>query len=146
MSLAFRGERVRIFFDSSAFAKRYVSEEGTDQVLNLCDQAAEIGMSAIALPEIISAFCRLRREGKITQVQYQRLKEALIGDIEDAAICDLNANVVANSIKALESASLRSMDAIHIGSAMAIQCDLFVSADLRQCDAAVLAGMAVKRV
>ncbi len=137
---------MRIFFDSSAFAKRYVREAGTDQVLALCDQATEMGMSAIALPEIISAFCRLNRENKITRVQYQQIKDALIADIEDAAICDLTANVLANSIKALELASLRSMDAIHIGSALALQCDLFVSADLRQCDAASRIGLRVERV
>lgn len=137
---------MRIFFDSSAFAKRYVREAGTDQVLALCDQATEMGMSAIALPEIISAFCRLNRENKITRVQYQQIKDALIADIEDAAICDLTANVLANSIKALELASMRSMDAIHIGSALALQCDLFVSADLRQCDAASRIGLRVERV
>lgn len=137
---------MRIFFDSSAFAKRYVREAGTDQVLALCDQATEMGMSAIALPEIISASCRLNRENKITRVQYQQIKDALIADIEDAAICDLTANVLANSIKALELASMRSMDAIHIGSALALQCDLFVSADLRQCDAASRIGLRVERV
>ena len=137
---------MRIFFDSSAFAKRYVREAGTDQVLALCDQATEMGMSAIALPEIISAFCRLNRENKITRVQYQQIKDALIADIEDAAICDLTANVLANSIKALELASMRSMDAIHIGSALALKCDLFVSADLRQCDAASRIGLRVERV
>jgi hypothetical protein len=47
---------VRIFFDSSAFAKRYVSEEGTDVVVQWCDRAPEIALSGIALPELISAF------------------------------------------------------------------------------------------
>jgi len=62
---------VRVFFDSSAFVKRYVEESGTDAVLNWCDQATEIGLSAIALPEIVSAFCRLRREDKINDTQYR---------------------------------------------------------------------------
>jgi len=31
---------MRIFFDSSAFAKRYVSEEGTEAVVHWCDRAA----------------------------------------------------------------------------------------------------------
>jgi predicted nucleic acid-binding protein len=61
------------FFDSSALVKRYVAEEGTEAVISLCDRASEIGLSGIALPEIISAFCRLRREGKISDVQYRQL-------------------------------------------------------------------------
>jgi predicted nucleic acid-binding protein len=137
---------VRVFFDSSAFAKRYVSETGTDKVLAWCDQATEIGLSAIALPEIISAFCRLRREGKIDDVQYRQMKNLLLADIEDAAVCDLTPTVLARSITSLESNVLRGMDAIHIGSAVALQADVFVSADVRQCEAAGKSGLKVEWV
>ena len=137
---------MRIFFDSSAFAKRYVSEEGTDAVVRWCDRAAEIALSGIALPELISAFCRLRRESKISEAQYQQLKDSLLADIEDAAICDLTPIVLAHSIASLERNTLRGMDAIHIGSAVAMQADLFVSADARQCAAAAAAGLEVAAV
>ena len=73
---------MRVFFGTSTFVKRYVSEPGTDAVLDWCDQATEIGLSGIALPEIISAFCRLRREDKITDTQYRQLKSLLLADIE----------------------------------------------------------------
>jgi len=137
---------MRVFFDSSAFAKRYVSEEGTDAVVQWCDRAAEIALSGIALPELISAFCRLRRESKISEAQYQQLKDSLLADIEDAAICDLTPIVLAHSIASLERNTLRGMDAIHIGSAVAMQADLFVSADARQCAAAAAAGLQVAAV
>ena len=81
---------MRVFFDSSAFVKRYVSETGTEAVLAWCDRASEIGLSGIALPEIVAAFCRLRREGRIDDTQYRQLKSLLLADIEDAAMCDLN--------------------------------------------------------
>ena len=64
-----------VFFDTSAFVKRYINESGTDKVLEWCDKATEIGLSGIVLPEIISAFCRLRREERITGVQYQQLNQ-----------------------------------------------------------------------
>jgi predicted nucleic acid-binding protein len=137
---------MRIFFDSSAFAKRYVSEEGTDAVVQWCDRAAEIALSGIALPELISAFCRLRRESKISEAQYQQLKDSLLADIEDAAICDLTPIVLAQSIASLERNTLRGMDSIHIGSAVAMQADLFVSADARQCAAAAAVGLEVAAV
>ncbi|MFP5418637.1 MAG: type II toxin-antitoxin system VapC family toxin [Gammaproteobacteria bacterium] len=135
---------MRVFFDSSAFAKCYINEAGTDKVLAWCDQATEIGLSAIALPEIISAFCRLQREGKIDATQYRQLKSLLLVDIEDAAICDLTAVVLAQSITSLETNVLRGMDAIHIGSAVALQADVFVSADARQREAASKAGLRVE--
>lgn len=136
---------MRVFFDSSAFVKRYVREAGTEAVLAWCDRASEIGLSGIALPEIISAFCRLRREDKIDDAQYRQLKSMLLADIEDAAICDLTPEVLAQSIVSLETNVLRGMDAIHIGSAVALKADVFVSADQRQHDAANRAGLRVEK-
>ena len=135
-----------VFFDTSAFVKRYINEHGTDKVLEWCDNATEIGLSGIVLPEIISAFCRLRREERITSAQYQQLKSSLMADIEDAALCDLAPAVLAQSILSLENNVLRGMDAIHVGSAVVLKADIFVSSDKRQCDAAIHAGLRVELV
>lgn len=135
-----------VFFDTSAFVKRYIYEVGTDSVLKWCDRATEIGLSGIALPEIISAFCRLHRENKITDAQYQQLKLLLMADIEDAAICDLTPAVLAQAVSILETNILRGMDAIHIGSAVALKADIFISADKRQLEAANQAGLNVECV
>lgn len=98
------------------------------------------------MPEIISAFCRLRREGEIDDIQYRQLKTLLLADIEDAAICDLTPAVLAQSITSLETTVLRGMDAIHIGGAVVLQADVFVSSDARQRDAAIKAGLRVEAV
>jgi predicted nucleic acid-binding protein len=137
---------MRVFFDSSAFVKRYVREEGTDVVLSWCDQATELCLSGIALPEIVSAFCRLLREDLVSPVQYRHLKTMLMADISDAAICDLTPEVIRHSIISLEKNVLCGMDAIHLGSALALKVDLFVSAEARQCDAATQAGLRVVQV
>jgi predicted nucleic acid-binding protein len=137
---------MRVFLDTSAFVKRYVSEAGTDAVLEWCDQATEIILSGIALPEIISAFCRLHREGKITDTQYRQLKTLLLADIEDVAICDLTPAVLGLAISSLEKNVLRGMEAIHIGSAIALKADIFISADQRQLDAAARMGLRIESV
>jgi len=137
---------MRVFFDTSAFVKRYVREAGTETVLHWSDQATEIILSGIALPEIISAFCRLLREGRITDTQYRQLKSSLLADIEDAAICDLTPAVLAQAISSLEKNVLRGMDAIHIGSAVALKADIFISADKCQLDAAACMGLRVEAV
>jgi predicted nucleic acid-binding protein len=135
-----------VFFDTSAFVKRYVSEPGSEAVLAWCDRASEIALSAIALTEIVSAFCRLRREQTITAAQYRQLKSLLLADIEDVAICDLTPAVLAQAISSIEGGALRGMDAIHIGSAVVVQADVFVSSDRRQLDAAARAGLNVDAV
>lgn len=137
---------MRIFFDSSAFVKRYISEAGTDSVLEWCDQATEIILSGIVLPEIISVFCRLQREAKITATQYLQLKSLLLADIEDVAICDLTPAVLAQAISSLEKNVLRGMDVIHIGSAIVLKADIFISSDKRQLDAAARMGLRVESV
>lgn len=137
---------MRVFFDSSAFVKRYVREEGTDIVLSWCDQATELCLSGIALPEIVSSFCRMQRENRVSSLQYRHLKAMLMVDVSDAAICDLNPEVLRQTIICLENNMLRGMDAIHIGSALALDADVFVSADARQCAAATQAGLEVIQV
>jgi predicted nucleic acid-binding protein len=132
-----------VFFDTSAFIKRYIRETGTEEVLAWCDRATEIGLSGVALPEMISALCRLQREGRISDSQYRLVKSNLLADIEDAAVCDLTPQVLAHSITCLENNILRGMDAIHIGSALSLKADLFVSADLRQLEAASRAGLRI---
>ena len=137
---------MRIFFDSSALVKRYVREQGTDEVLAFCDQATELCLSGIALVEIISAFCRLRRERRVSSAQYRQLKNLLMEDITDAAISDLAPEVIRHSISTLEKNVLRGMDAMHIGSALVLEADLFVTADARQYAAARQAGLRATQV
>ena len=137
---------MRVFFDSSAFVKRYVQESDSHVVLTWCDQASEIGLSGIALAEMISAFCRLRREGGVNDHQYRQLKSTLLIDIEDIVICDLTPEVLYQAISSLEKNVLRGMDAIHIGSAIVMNADIFISSDKRQCDAASTSGLRVERV
>jgi uncharacterized protein len=137
---------MRVFFDSSAFVKRYVREEGTDTVLLWCDKATELCLSGIAIPEIVSAFCRLQREKHVSPLQYRHLKAMLMADIVDAAICDLTPEVIRQTIIGLENNVLRGMDAIHLGSALVLDAEVFVSADARQCAAATKAGLSVIQV
>jgi len=134
---------MRVFFDPSALAKRYVDEAGTAEVLDWCDRAGELALAVTAVPELISAFCRLRHEGRISALQYRRLKAELMGDLADALICDLTPQVVQRAVDALEAHPLRGMDAIHVAAALACEADVFVSADQRQCAAARGAGLKV---
>lgn len=134
---------MRIYFDSSAFAKRYIAETRTPEVLAWCERASELALSVIAVPELISAFCRLQREGRLTDAQYQSIKSDLMADIADALVCDTTPQVIAQAVKALESGPLRGMDAIHLGAALACAAEVFVSADARQCQAAERFGLRV---
>ena len=138
---------MRVFFDSSAFAKRYIADErGSGEVIGWCERADELALSVIAVPELIAAFRRLRRDARITAPQYRRLKDDFMADIADALICDTTPQVLQHAVAALERHPLRGMDAIHLGAAAACAADLFVSADRRQCAAAKASGLTVAEV
>jgi hypothetical protein len=70
----------------------------------------------------------------------------LLSDVEDIAIGGLTPGVLLHTMNGLENNVLRAMDAIHIGSVMALECDIFIFADQRQLDAAELSGLSVKAV
>jgi hypothetical protein len=125
-----------VYFDSSALVKRYINEPGSNEVLDWCDQATELALSIVAVPELVSAFRRLVRERRLTGAQYRKLKGELMVDIADILICDTSAHVVQRAIDALERAPLRALDAIHLGAALVCGADVFISADARQCEVA----------
>ena len=134
---------MKVFFDTSAFAKRYIAETGSDKVQNLCEKAERLAVSVICLPEILSTLTRLTREAKLTQAQYNMLKTNVLADLGDAEICEITTVVMSQVIRLLESNPLRAMDAIHLACALAYRPDVFVSADHRQIAAAKRARLKV---
>jgi len=125
-----------LFLDTSAFAKRYIAESGSDQVLALCRDAEQLAVSVICLPEMLSTLNRLVRERRLTAARYASLKRRVLNDLADADICELTTEVMAEVIHLLEDHALRPLDTIHIACAVAYQADQFASADRHQMIAA----------
>lgn len=137
---------MRMFFDSSAFAKRYVDEPGSQAVDALCAEATDLALSIICIPEIISALNRRLREGLLSGPQYEQTKRRLSEDVRDAAIVDLTPPVILACTGILEASPIRAMDALHVACAIQWESELFVSADKRQIAAAGTAGLQTRSV
>ncbi|MBI5092703.1 MAG: type II toxin-antitoxin system VapC family toxin [Candidatus Hydrogenedentes bacterium] len=132
---------MRSFFDSSAFAKRYVDEDGSGRIEEICQHTSELALSVICVPEIVSALNRRRREKTLSAPEYREAKTHLLEDIRDAVIVNLSPGVIERSVVLLENHSLRAMDALHIACALEWGADNFVSADKQQTQAARKAGL-----
>ena len=132
---------MKVFLDTSAFAKRYVAEQGSDKVMALCLKADSLVVSVICLPELISTLSRLLREKKLTKAHYRKLKDEAMADLTDVDLCQITVEVLASVVSVLESHPLRAMDAIHIACALTVKPDIFVSADHRQLAAARKTGI-----
>jgi len=137
---------MKVFLDSSAFAKRYIAELGSEKTEEICSQATSLGVSSICLPEIISALCRLRRQSVITGDQYRKAKQALLKDLGDALICNITPSVIKQSIHILETNRVRTLDALHVACALEFGAEAFVSSDIQQLSAAKAAGLRVLEV
>src|SRR4029450_7034264 len=102
---------LNVFFDSSALAKRYVEEKGSDQVQAILSSASALAVSVICIPEIVSALCRRRRERKVSAEQYRKVKASVLSDIDDATVIGITEEVIAQAVALLERFPLRSADA-----------------------------------
>ena len=136
---------MKAYLDSSAFAKRFIEEIGSDGVESICAQASELGLSVICVPEIVSALNRRRREHTLTQEQYHVAKKRLLEDVRDADIIFLTPTVIGSAIMILEASPVRAMDALHVACALEWGAELFASSDKQQLQAAKRAGMKTKQ-
>lgn len=137
---------MKTFFDSSAFAKRYIEEEGSDAVEQLCGAATALALSVLCVPEIVSALNRRVREGSLSQNQYREVTARLSTEVADTTIVNLVPGVVADAVRILETNAVRAMDALHVACALQWNAELFVSSDERQLSAARKAKLRSKKV
>lgn len=137
---------MNVFLDSSALAKRYVDEPGSDRLEEILARASSLGVSVISVPEVVSALCRRLRETKLSQQQYSKAKRALLEDLTETSVVNITEQVIARAVVLLERWPLRSSDSLHIACAADWSADLFVSADERQCAAARAYGLSVEQL
>ena len=132
---------MKLFADSSAFAKRYILEDGSEAMDNLLQKASQLGLCVILVPEIVSGLNRRLREQVLSPRDYRKIKKQLMNDIHDTTILQVTPAIISRSVKLLETNILRAMDALHVASALEWQADLFATADYRQNKAAKNAGL-----
>jgi len=132
---------MKLVVDSSAFAKRYVQEDGSEDMDLLLQRASELALCIILVPEIISGLNRRLREGFLSTRDYRRAKMQLLEDVHDATLIQITPSVISHSVKLLENNVLRALDAFHVACALEWQADLFVTSDNRQLIAAKNAGL-----
>lgn len=132
---------MKTFFDSSAFAKRYIEEPGSQAVDKLCLETTELAVAVLCVPEIISALNRRVRERLLSRGDYRIAKQRLAEDLRDAVVINVTPSVISASTAILESGPVRAMDALHAACALEWGADIFVSSDHRQITAAKKAGL-----
>jgi predicted nucleic acid-binding protein len=132
---------MKLSVDSSSFAKRYVQEIGSEELERFLGEASELAFSVILVPELISSLNRRMREHILTIADYRAIKKQLMVDVSDATVLQITPSVISRSVKLLENNVLRTLDSLHIASALEWRADLFITSDRRQFVAAKNSGL-----
>lgn len=139
-----------VYCDTSAMAKRYVREPGRAALMAALARQRVVS-SVILTVELHSAFWRRVREGSLATIAMPRLFERVGADRRHWTLVETTNDVLRTAEELLEAHPLRTLDAIHVGSALVFQRRLgaavtFVSADARQLKAARREGLSITAI
>ena len=135
------------YFDSSVAIKRYLHEAGSGTTSQLIRQY-RIVSSRLTPVEIKSVIGRRHTGGDLVDKAYDAVIRKLTTDLMKWQIIALSPGIMDSAEELVQSYNVRTLDAIHIASALAFNAQMrgkipFITADLRQRDAAMQAGLKI---
>jgi predicted nucleic acid-binding protein len=135
------------YFDTSVLVKRYVREAGSKRAAELLRRYRFLSSAIVAL-EALSAFSRRKAAGELSERSFDAILSRMRSDREHWELVEPNAAVLNRGEEMINRAKVRTLDALHLASALVFQ-DLsglrlpFITADERQRDGAQLVGLQV---
>jgi uncharacterized protein len=134
-----------VYFDSSAFVKLVVDEDGSDLAATLWDGCDAAVSSRLAYPEVRAALTAAERARRLTADSRQRA-EAVWEDYWAATrAVELTESVTAHAGELAGRHALRGADAVHLASlfAVGVADTLLAVWDQRLGDGALAAGVQI---
>ncbi len=131
------------YIDSSLFLKLLFDEPGTSQAQMLWDSDPVLISSRLLRIEARATLARGKLDGRITQQKAKVVTKTFDDLWARLTVLEISEQVAESACEIAESTRLRSLDAIHLASAMAVSADLFGSSDVQLCNAASDLGFAV---
>ena len=134
------------YVDTSAFIKRFLSEDRTEEMDALAESNNfRLAISSLVVTELRSVFKRHQRQGLLSDAFVQQATQQLHTEIAsgglrfhamDATIFNLAGDLIARL-----ASPLGTLDALHLACAQATGAELMVSADLQLLRASEEAGL-----
>ena len=107
-----------IYFDTSALAKKYVIETGSEGIARLMTEKSIMATSKLTYPEMLSALTRRSREGDIPHSKLKELLTEFEADWKCFLIIDFQDELLVSIKRLIEKYYLRAADSIHLASAL----------------------------
>lgn len=124
------------YFDTSALVKGYVKEDGTRHALRLI-RRHRILTSAVTPVETLSALYRRRSAGELDERDFAAILSRLHEDRAQWELVEVSPLVLSRAEELILKTSLRTLDALHLASAITFQAATgmtipFVTWDVKQ--------------
>lgn len=133
-----------LYLDSSAMAKLYVAERGSEAVEALALQnAGSMQTSIVTYAEVLSVLTRYWREKRLTTERYHRYRRLLRTEWQTLSVVDVTFPVLQPAERLIERHGLRGFDAVHLCSALWVGRPMFACFDERLRQAARAEGLTV---
>lgn len=133
-----------LYLDSSAMAKLYVAEPGSEDTKALMQaHRGRLFSSVVTWAEVQSALARCWRERRISYAQYRLQQRGLAADWCMLHAVNLSLPVLAPAERLFQRHALRAYDAIQLCSALWIGRPVFACFDERLRRAAAAEGLSV---
>jgi len=138
---------VILYLDTSDIVKLYVEEAGSDALHALVASAEGIATSRIAFAEVRCALARKRRDGDVAPADYGEVVTGFRDDWPRFIVVEATQHVVERAGGLCDTHALRTLDAIHLASALVLAGNVhtpvrFSSSDRRLHKAAASEGLA----
>jgi len=134
-----------VYFDSSAFVKLLVEEDGSEIAAVLWDGCDAAVSSRLAYPEVRAALTAAERDGRLDAGALRQAEAAWETFWAATRPVELGPAVTAHAGELAGRHALRGADAVHLASALAVGVDAVVFAvwDRRLRDGALAAGVRI---
>ena len=135
------------YFDTSVLVKCYVEEQGTAQAMSLVSRHAVLS-SVLAPIELTGALRRQEASGVLTRRQRHRALLRFEADRAQWTLLEMDSHVLARAEALAGAAPVKTLDALHLASALVFQSETslhppFITGDAQQRRAADALGLDV---
>jgi predicted nucleic acid-binding protein len=133
-----------VYFDSSAYVKLLVEEDGSDLAAELWDGCDAAVSSRLAHPEVRAALAAAQRAGRLARTDLAQAETAWEVYWAATRPVELSRDVARQAGELAGAQGLRGADAVHLAALLAVGSDVLLAAwDARLRQAALDSGVAV---
>ncbi|MGH9379152.1 MAG: type II toxin-antitoxin system VapC family toxin [Thermoanaerobaculia bacterium] len=109
-----------VYFDSSAFVKLLVDEEGSDLAAQLWDGCDAAVSSRLAYPEVRAALAAAARDGRLERQAHETAEADWEEFWSATRVIEMSEAVAQHAGGLAQEYALRGADAVHLASALAL--------------------------